>query len=44
MPDHFGRKKLMLADMIIIGAGASIRALAKGPAMLFVDNCSSRRV
>jgi len=36
MPDHFGRKKSMLADMIIIGAGASIRALAKGPAMLFV--------
>ena len=36
MADHLGRKKLMLADMIIIGAGASISALAKGPAMLFV--------
>jgi MFS transporter, putative metabolite transport protein len=36
MADHLGRKKLMLADMIIIGAGASISALAKGPAMLFI--------
>jgi MFS family permease len=36
MADHVGRKKLMLADMIIIGAGASISALANGPAMLFV--------
>jgi MFS transporter, putative metabolite transport protein len=36
MADHLGRKKLMLADMMIIGAGASISALAKGPAMLFV--------
>src|SRR5262249_55574094 len=26
----------MLADMIIIGAGASVSALAKGPAMLFI--------
>jgi MFS transporter, putative metabolite transport protein len=36
MADHLGRKKLMLADMIIIGAGSSISALAKGPAMLFI--------
>ena len=36
MADHLGRKKLMLADMIIIGAGAFISALAKGPAMLFI--------
>jgi len=36
MADHIGRKKLMLADMIIIGAGASISALARGPAMLFI--------
>jgi MFS transporter, putative metabolite transport protein len=36
MADHLGRKKLMLADMIIIGAGASISALARGPAMLFI--------
>lgn len=36
MADHVGRKKLMLADMIIIGTGASISALANGPAMLFV--------
>jgi MFS transporter, putative metabolite transport protein len=35
MADHLGRRKLMLADMIIIGAGASISALARGPAMLF---------
>jgi MFS family permease len=34
--DHLGRKKLMLANMIIIGAGASISALATGPAMLFI--------
>jgi MFS family permease len=34
--DHLGRKKLMLADMIIICAGAAISALAKGPAMLFI--------
>jgi MFS transporter, putative metabolite transport protein len=34
--DHLGRKKLMLADMIIICAGGSISALADGPAMLFV--------
>jgi MFS family permease len=36
MADHLGRKKLMLADMIIIAAGASISALANGPGMLFI--------
>ena len=36
MADHLGRKKLMLADMMIIAAGACISALANGPAMLFV--------
>src|SRR5262249_12157261 len=36
MADHLGRKKLMLADMIIIGAGACISALAKGPVMLLM--------
>lgn len=35
MADHLGRKKLMLADMIIISAGALISALADGPALLF---------
>ena len=30
MADHLGRRKLMLADMVIIGAGASTSALAKG--------------
>ena len=34
--DHLGRKKLMLADMIIICAGAAISALAKEPAVLFI--------
>jgi putative MFS transporter len=34
--DHLGRKRLMLADMIIVGAGASTSALATGPTMLFV--------
>ena len=34
--DHLGRKPLMLADMIIICAGAATSALAKGPAMLFI--------
>jgi hypothetical protein len=34
MADRLGRKKLMLADMMIIAAGACISALAKGPAML----------
>jgi len=36
MADHLGRKKLMLADMTIIGAGAATSALANGSAMLFV--------
>jgi len=36
MADHLGRKKLMLADMIIIAAGACTSALANGPAMLFI--------
>jgi MFS family permease len=36
MADHLGRKKLMLADMIIITAGACTSALANGPTMLFV--------
>ena len=36
MADHLGRKKLMLADMIIIAAGASISALTNGPGMLFI--------
>jgi MFS family permease len=36
MADHLGRKKLMLADMIIIAAGACTSALANGPAMLFM--------
>jgi MFS transporter, putative metabolite transport protein len=35
MADHLGRKKLMLADMMIITAGACTSALANGPAMLF---------
>jgi len=34
--DYLGRKPLMLADMIIICAGAAASALAKGPAMLFI--------
>jgi len=36
MADHLGRKKLMLADMIIIIAGACTSALATGPSMLFI--------
>ncbi len=36
MADRLGRKPLMLADMIIICAGAAASALAKGPAMLFI--------
>ena len=36
MADHLGRKKLMLADMIIIAAGACTSALANGPPMLFI--------
>jgi putative MFS transporter len=34
--DRLGRKRLMLADMIFIAAGAGISALANGPTMLFV--------
>ena len=34
--DRLGRKRLMLADMIIIAAGAATSALANGPMMLFV--------
>jgi putative MFS transporter len=34
--DHLGRKKLMLADMIIIAVGAATSALANGFPMLFV--------
>ena len=34
--DRLGRRRLMLADMIIIAAGAATSALATGPAMLFV--------
>jgi putative MFS transporter len=36
MAEHLGRKKLMLADMIITGAGATTSALANGSAMLFI--------
>ena len=36
MADHLGRKNLMLADMMIIGVGAFISALADGPASLFI--------
>ncbi len=34
--DRLGRKRLMLADMIIICAGAATSALANGPTMLFI--------
>src|SRR5213593_3309202 len=34
--DRLGRKRLMLADMIIICAGAATSARANGPTMLFV--------
>ena len=34
--DRLGRKRLMVADMIIISVGAATSALANGPAMLFV--------
>jgi MFS family permease len=34
--DRLGRRRLMLADMIIIAAGTATSALATGPAMLFV--------
>jgi putative MFS transporter len=36
MADHLGRKKLMLADMIITAAGAITSALADGFPMLFI--------
>ena len=36
MADRLGRKKLMLADMIIIAVGAAISALANGFPMLFI--------
>src|SRR5262249_58002807 len=36
MADYLGRKKLMLADMIIITAGATISALANGFSMIFI--------
>jgi MFS family permease len=36
MADHLGRKKLMLVDMMIIGAGACVTALAKERAMLLI--------
>jgi MFS family permease len=34
--DRLGRKRLMLADMIIIAAGAATSALANGPMILFI--------
>ena len=34
--DRLGRKQLMLADMIIIAAGAATSALANGPVTLFI--------
>ena len=34
--DRLGRKRLMLADMVIIAAGAATSALANGPMMLLV--------
>jgi MFS family permease len=34
--DRLGRKRLMLADMIIIAAGAATSALANGPMMLLI--------
>lgn len=36
MADRLGRKKLMLADMMIIGTGAVIGALANGFPLLFI--------
>ena len=36
LADHLGRKRLMVADMMIIAMGAATSALANGPAMLFV--------
>jgi len=40
MADHLGRKKLMLADMIIIAVGAATSALANGFPMLLSANFS----
>ena len=37
LADRLGRKRLMLADMIIIAAGAAGSALANGSAMLFIS-------
>src|SRR5438552_1223279 len=34
--DRLGRKRLMLADMMIIGVGAATSALANGPTTLFI--------
>ncbi len=34
--DRLGRKRLMLADMVIIGIGAATSALANGPTTLFI--------
>jgi MFS transporter, putative metabolite transport protein len=36
LADHLGRKRLMLADMMIIAMGAATSALANGPPMLFI--------
>jgi MFS transporter, putative metabolite transport protein len=36
MADHLGRKPLMLADMMIICAGAAVSTLANGAVMLFI--------
>jgi MFS family permease len=36
LADRLGRKRLMVADMMIIVIGATISALANGPPMLFV--------
>jgi MFS transporter, putative metabolite transport protein len=36
MADHLGRKKLLLADMIIIATGAATSALANGSVTLFM--------
>lgn len=36
LADYLGRKRLMLADMMIIAMGAAASALANGPAMLFI--------
>src|SRR5215468_893727 len=36
MADDLGRGMLMVADMIVMGAGASGSAVAIGPAMLFI--------